>query len=105
MPVFAEAVVMDSSNQMKVHSPARFVALEKQHVQQKQFPVKNVAMNVYLECNLLLMENVNHVQEEHTECKGYNHHAKLVHWAELHKKLALLQLKNVRCQSAHLEHT
>lgn len=102
--VFAVLAVMVSSNQTKVHSHVTFVGWARQQDQQKLNRVQNVAMNVHQECNLVLMENANHVQEAHSDLKEFNQLVKLVHWVERHLKLAQLQLKNARYLSAHLEH-
>lgn len=77
--VFAVLVVMDSSNQTKVHSHVTFVGWAKQQDQQKQNRVLSVAMNVHQECNLVLMENANHVQEAHSDLKEFNQLVKHVH--------------------------
>jgi hypothetical protein len=90
--------VMDSSNQTKVHSHAKFADLDKQLDQLKQNHDLNVAMNVHQVCNWELMENVSHVQEELTALKACNQHVNRVHWEEQHLKSAHQPLKNVHCQ-------
>lgn len=97
-------VVMDFSNLKKVHLVVSSVDLDKQLDLQKQHQDQNVEMNVYQECNLVLMEDVNHVQEELIDHKVYKPHANHVHLEEPPLKWVLHQLKNVHYQFAHQEH-